>query len=215
MRCFVTNKPSNWTSWLAWAEYHYNTTFHSATGVTPFRALYCRQAPPLGRYEMGPIASAKVENQLNQLITRDAILLELKGHLHRAQQRMQQAANKHRCDVNFYIREHVFVKLKPYRQQSLCTRLIEKLAPRYFGPFKVLRRIGQVAYQLRLPPASHIHDIFHVSQLKQAVGLHESYLTIPPHLTLDLELIVEPGEVIGVRPAMQQGKKGIEEVLIR
>ena len=104
---------------------------------------------------------------------------------------MQRIANKHRRDVNFNIGEHVFIKLKPYRQQSLCTRLNEKLAPRYFGPFEVLRRSGQVANELWLPPAARSHDISHVSQLKRVVVLHERYPTIPPHLISDIELIVE------------------------
>ena len=43
-----------------------------------------------------------------------------------------------------------------------------KLAPRYIGPFRILARRGLVAYQLELPPQfSHIHDVFHVSQLRR------------------------------------------------
>ena len=179
--------------------------------MTPFCALYGRPAPPLIRYEQGSAASTEVESHL---VSRDAILLELKEHLHQALLRMQQSANTHRRDINFDVGDHVFVKLRPYRQQTLCTRLNEKLAPRYFGPFEVLRRIGQVAYQLKLPSAVKIHDVFHVSQLKKAIGSHEGYSTIPYHLTSDLELLVEPLEVRGVRPTMQHEKTG-REVFIR
>ena len=150
--------------------------------MTPFRALYGGYSPPLVRYELGSAASAKVEHRL---LNCNAILLELKDDLQRAQHRMQQSANAHRRDVVYKVDDYVFVKLKPYLQQSLCTRLNEKLAPRYFGPFEVLRRVGQVAYQLKLPPATKIHDVFHVSQLKCAIGSHESYSTIPYQLTAD------------------------------
>lgn len=46
LRCFVNGKPRSWASWLPWAEYCYNTAFHTATNCTPFKALYGRDPPP-------------------------------------------------------------------------------------------------------------------------------------------------------------------------
>ena len=44
-----------------------------------------------------------------------------------------------------------------------------KLAPRYFGPFEILFRIGHVAYQLALPPNLRVHNVFHIFVLKKYV----------------------------------------------
>jgi hypothetical protein len=59
-----------------------------------------------------------------------------------------------------------------------------KLAPRYIGPFHIVTRCGQVAYKLELPPQfSHIHDVFHVSQLRKC--FKES-----PHRAVDHEILI-------------------------
>ena len=86
----------------------------------------------------------------------------------------------------------------------------EKLAPRYFGPFEILERIGQVAYRLKLPDTARIHAVFHVSQLRKAIGERVASAQLPATLTDDMEVLLQPGQVEGVR----QGDAGLE-VLIR
>ena len=61
--------------------------------------------------------------------------------------------------------EHVFIKVIP-KKSSLRLGSCSKLAPRYCGPFEILSRIGQVAYQLALPPNPRVHNVFHISVLK-------------------------------------------------
>jgi hypothetical protein len=54
-----------------------------------------------------------------------------------------------------------------------------KLAPRYVGPFKIVHRKGEVAYQLKLLPRFlDVHDVFHVSQLKKYLRIPEEQLPI-------------------------------------
>ena len=84
LRCFSMDKPSRWWTWLPWAEYSYNTSFHTSAGMSPFKALYGRDPPLLVPYELGSAANMEVDKQLRQ---RDAILSELKAHLLRAQQK--------------------------------------------------------------------------------------------------------------------------------
>jgi hypothetical protein len=61
-----------------------------------------------------------------------------------------------------------------------CLRHFEvrgKLAPRFIGPFKILEKRGEVAYQLELPPhLFDVHDVFHVSQLKKCLRVPEEQL---------------------------------------
>ena len=85
LHCFSTDKPSCWFDWLAWAEYNYNTSFHTAIGITLFRVVYGRESPPVILFKRGSVANRKVESLLVQ---HDTILEELKHHLHRDQQRI-------------------------------------------------------------------------------------------------------------------------------
>ena len=64
----------------------------------------------------------------------------------------------------------VFLRLQPYRQISLGPRGPHKLSPRFYGPFRVLSCIGEVAYKLDLPIECRIHPVFHVSCLKKKLG---------------------------------------------
>ena len=66
--------------------------------------------------------------------------------------------------------DRVYLKLQPYVQSSLAPRSSQKLSFKYFGPYTVEERIGSLAYRLALPPSAHIHPVFHVSLLKQAIG---------------------------------------------
>ena len=65
-------------------------------------------------------------------------------------------ANKHRSDRQFSVGDFVYVKLQAYRQVSIAARANEKLAPKYFGPYPMISRIGVVAYELKLPDHAKI-----------------------------------------------------------
>ncbi|KAL6331615.1 hypothetical protein AAG906_011555 [Vitis piasezkii] len=158
LRCFVHHKPRHWNSLLPWAEYWYNTTYHSSTGMTPFQALYGRPPPAIPSYEIG---SCPIEELDDQMTARDELLQELKAHLHAANNRMKQAADKKWREVNFEVGDWVYLRLQPYRQQSVFRRTSHKLSNRYYGPYQIEERIGPVAYKLKLSPGSRIHPVFH------------------------------------------------------
>jgi len=64
----------------------------------------------------------------------------------------------------------VFFRLRPYRQSSLNKSGAEKLKPRFYGPYRIIRKVREVAYELGLPKGRKIHNVFHVSCLKKSLG---------------------------------------------
>ena len=207
LRCFASGSPKQWAKWLSWAEYWYNTSYHSSIKTTPFKVLYGRDPPRIVSYGQGSSLTFEVDQYLQE---RDGIIQELKVHLAKAQQLMKNKADGARRDVQFEVGDRVYLKLRPYRQQTVARRRNEKLAPKYFGPYEVLEKIGSVAYKLKLPESAAIHPIFHVSQLKKAIGEQEVALVLPEGLTEDMEVLLQPEEVLGVR-----NSAGNKEVLIR
>jgi hypothetical protein len=65
--------------------------------------------------------------------------------------------------------DFIYLKVSPMRGTRRF-KVKGKLEPRYVGPFQVLDRNGELAYQLELPPQpSDVHDVFHMSQLKKCL----------------------------------------------
>lgn len=64
----------------------------------------------------------------------------------------------------------MFLQLQPYKQSSIKISGAKKLKPWFYGPYKILRKIGGVAYELELPENNRIHNIFLVSRLKKVLG---------------------------------------------
>ena len=86
-------------------------------------------------------------------------------YLESAQKRMTKAANGHRRDVSFDVGEWALLSTKHLKLSPVGTK---KLLPKYLGPFEMVRRIGNVAYELNLPASmSRYHGVFHVRLLKK------------------------------------------------
>lgn len=93
----------------------------------------------------------------------------LKGHLCQAQNRMKKYVDRNQREVELEVWDKVYLKTRPYRYSFLTKHRNEKLKPKFFGLYKILQKIGAMAYKLDLPPEISIHPIFHTSQLKKAV----------------------------------------------
>lgn len=180
LRCFVNACPTKWIDWLYLAEFWYNSSKHESLGFSPFEVLYGYTPKPFGLEVFSDLTAPVLDEWLQDKVVMTDLVRQ---HLARAQLRMKSQADKHRVERSFAVGDYVYLRLQPYIQSSLAPRSNQKLAFRYFGPFKILSTVGAVAYKLELPASSRIHPIFHVSQLKKAVASSVPVAQLPQSLT--------------------------------
>jgi hypothetical protein len=111
-------------------------------------------------------------------------------------------------NVEYAVNDWVWVRLLQCTAVSITTASHSKLGPKFYGPFKVLRRIGSVSYKLELPPKARIHDVFHVSLLKKFEGAPTSVVPLPA---------IHHGRVLPTpeKVLKAQMNKGVWEVLVQ
>ncbi|KAI5334926.1 hypothetical protein L3X38_025059 [Prunus dulcis] len=207
LRCFTSHNQKEWVRWIPWAAYCYNTSIHASTKKTPYEIVYGKPPPNLLSYVPG---TTQVEAVDQELRSREQVLKDLREHLLVAQERMKKFYDAKRIDKSFEVGDFVYLKLQPYRQMSLSLRRNLKLSPRFFGPYEILQRVGQVAYKLKLPEGSRIHPIFHVSLLKKKVGTNVAVQDSLPALSYGEDtLFPMPQAILG-----QRKRKNQEEVLV-
>jgi hypothetical protein len=180
-------------------------------GMTPFRALYTYDPLSFVEIAFADNRALMVQDWVQQ--SQD-ILREMKDHLQRAQNQQKVQANKHRLECTFEVGDLVYLRLQPYRQASIKISGAEKLQPCFFGPYMINKKVEGVAYELELPQGSRIHNVFHVSCPKRAIGQHITPLEVLPPLDEEGQLILIPEEILEIQEKRLR-KRSIKEYLIR
>jgi hypothetical protein len=141
--------------------------------MSPFEALYGRKCrTPLywdqtgERQFFGPEIIQEAEEQVHQI----------RKNLRTAQSRQKSYADTRRRLLEFKEGDHVYLKVSLIWGMRRF-KVKGKLSPRFIGPFLILKRVGEVAYQLELPDhLADVHDVFYVSQLKKCLRVPEEQL---------------------------------------
>jgi hypothetical protein len=137
--------------------------------MAPFEVLYGHRChTPLNWIELGE----KVIFGPDLVEEAEAIVHRIQENLKATKSCQEIYANKRRRPLECEDGDHVYLRVSPMKGMKRFG-VKGKLAPRYIGPFPILKKCGSVAYKLDLPPSlARVHDIFHVSQLKNCLKAH-------------------------------------------
>ncbi|KAI3776829.1 hypothetical protein L1987_46619 [Smallanthus sonchifolius] len=194
LRACVLDFGGNWDKYLPLAEFSYNNSYHASIKMAPFKALYGRHCrSPLGWDEVG---EAQITGPALVQDTTDRII-QVRDNLRLARERQKKNADIRRRPLEFQVGDMVLLKVSPWKGVVRFGKK-GKFTPRYVGPFKIIKRIGKVAYELELPDKlSNVHPTFHVSNLKKCLA--EGNLQVPldeVHIDESMHFVEKPIEIM-------------------
>nr|GFC07433.1 putative reverse transcriptase domain-containing protein [Tanacetum cinerariifolium] len=194
LRAYAIDFGKGWVNHLPLVEFSYNNSYHATIKAAPFEALYERKCrSPVCWTEVGEAQILGPE--LIQETTEK--IVQIKERMQAAHDRQKSYADLKRKPMEFQVRDKVMLRVSPWKGVVRFGKR-GKLNPRYVGPFKVLERIGDVAYKLDLPKElSRVHNTFHVSNLKKCHA--DEPLAVPLdglHFDDKLQFVEEPVEIM-------------------
>ncbi|GJS81002.1 putative reverse transcriptase domain-containing protein [Tanacetum coccineum] len=195
LRACAIDFGKGWVNHLPLVEFSYNNSYHASIKAAPFEALYGRKCrSPVCWTEVGEAQILGPE--LIQETTEK--IIQIKQRMQAARDRQKSYADLNLKPMEFQVGDKVMLKVSPWKGVVHFGKR-GKLNPRYVGPFKVIERVGEVAYKLELPEElSRVHNTFHVSNLKKCHA--DEPLAVPlDGLNLDdkLHFVEEPVEIVG------------------
>src|SRR4051812_37118627 len=194
LRACVISFGMKWEEFLTYAEFSYNNSYQASLQAAPFKVLYGRKCrTPLNWSEAGE----------RQLLSPDVVqeakdrVKMIREHLKAAQPRQKAYYDKRHHGVAFKVGEWAYLRVSPLRGTHRFG-IKGKLAPRFVGPFRILKTQGPLAFRLELPDSlSMVHDVFHVSQLKQCFKQPEKAVDLGDiQLSADLSYPQRPVRVL-------------------
>ncbi|GKC77088.1 putative reverse transcriptase domain-containing protein [Tanacetum coccineum] len=194
LRACVIDFGSSWDHHFPLVEFSYNNSYHASIEAAPYEALYGRKCRlPICWSEVGD--SQIIGPELIREMTEN--IVQIKKRLLTARSHQKSYADRRTKLLEFEVDDMVLLKVSPWKG-AMHFGKHGKLSPRYIGPFKILARVGPVAYTLELPEElKGIHSTFHVSNLKKCLA--EGDIVVPmDEIQLDdkLHMIEELVEIV-------------------
>jgi hypothetical protein len=151
LRLVTSTSPEDWTHWLAIAMAVHNNRRNETTGLSPNQILLGYKLT-LQPEENTPLNNEAIETRVQNMNEKRVQAINAINQIAQAKQAMMS---------QYKLGEQVWLEATHLKIRHQKT----KLKPKRYGPFKIIKEISPVVYQLKLPVAWRIHNVFHASLL--------------------------------------------------
>nr|ABA95223.1 retrotransposon protein, putative, Ty3-gypsy subclass [Oryza sativa Japonica Group] len=208
LRACALDFGGSWDKNLPYAEFSYNNSYQASLQMAPYEALYGRKCRTPLLWDQTGERQVFGMDILREAEEKVKIIQE---RLRVAQSRHKSYADNRRRDLSFEEGDYVYLRVTPFRGvHRFHTK--GKLAPRFVGPYKIVSRRGEVAYQLELPQSlAGVHNVFHVSQLKKCLRVPTEEANLDQiEVQEDLTYVEKPIRILETTPGLEWYIPGLE-----
>ncbi|GJR52201.1 putative reverse transcriptase domain-containing protein [Tanacetum coccineum] len=190
LRACMIDFGKGWDRHLPLVEFSYNNSYHTSIKAAPLEALYsrkCRSHVCWAEDGDAQLTGPEIIHETTEKI------IQIKKRIQAARDKQKTYADRRRKPLEFEAEDKVMLKVSPWKEVIHFGKR-GKLNPRYIGPFKILAKVGTIAYRIKLPEQlSRVHSTFPISNLKKCFS--DEPLAIPlDEIQIDdkLNFIEEP-----------------------
>lgn len=201
LRSYVNYQQDDWLYWLPMAEFSYNNSTQSSTGMTPFFAMYGYH-PTADVDTSEPTIPGQAPNA--SLLTEELETLrkDLASRWAEAVEQQKKYYDVKHTPKTYAVGDYVYLSSK----NVIDKRPSKKLDWKWLGPFKITKAVGKQAYELDLSGEyGRLHNVFHVSLLELAKGRKGKALPKPKPFELDGQEVWMVDEILDSR--VRYGKR--------
>ena len=147
LRAYVGEHQNDWDLYHGALTYSYNNQIHSSTGVTPFELVLSRPPPQLAVQLPIPVTNKPTDASLTEggiANGREQFIRRLRGLLPRVRRALDEAGQRYKTDADRKVLKHQVADLAGQRVWVRSEVVANKLAPKFTGPYTVIRATDKV-----------------------------------------------------------------------